>query len=100
MSDDLIFEDPPEHDPTGRRPVYLELLKPLMDHPRCWVRLREVGSPKAANQAASRLRTGRATLPGGRWEFDWGEGPNGEGYVYARYLGDNARRLAGGEDNS
>jgi hypothetical protein len=81
---DIRWEDPPAGAPYKGK--WRDKLLPLMEHPKRWAILHTTAERKPADSLATNLRTGKAMLPPGRWEFET-HTVEGEHRVYARYLG-------------
>jgi hypothetical protein len=87
MSEDgqVVWEDPP---PARNRPSVMwdSLLRPLMEQPGKWARVREVPIAKQGGTIAL-LRKRKLRYPAGRWEFTTRRIDEARISVYARYLG-------------
>jgi hypothetical protein len=83
----IAWCDPPTARP-GRRPLWPELLAPVMKYPGEWALVRRWQHAHQAQEARKDLRRGRLrTLPG-RWEYRTGRvGGTDEYGLWARYLG-------------
>jgi hypothetical protein len=84
MTDDgqVVWEDPA----PASRADWDGLLRPLMEQPGRWARVREV--PIAQQGAAvAQLRKKKYRYPAGRWEFTSRRIDDARVAVYARYLG-------------
>lgn len=81
----IEFMDPPPPKRGGRN-MWRENLKPLIDRPGEWARVRRAPSRAVAQSTVSHFRSNRATLPPGRWEFACRVSETGAD-VYAKYLG-------------
>lgn len=77
---DVLDEPPKRTSRTATRDTYWTLaLKPLMDYPGKWIRVRTYATPGAANQVAHRLRHDEVKgAPPGKWDA---VGRNGELWV-------------------
>ena len=62
-------------------------LEQLVHHPGESARVVRYPSASSAAAMASLLRTGRRTVPAGRWEFEGRRNDDGGSDLYARYLG-------------
>lgn len=90
MSDNgIVWEEPPAPPTSKQKGKWLRLLRPLVEHPGEWARIREYTRGASAYAARQQLTSPRAILPPGEWEFAARQ-KDGKGYLYARYLGEKA----------
>lgn len=86
---DLVWEEPPVTTSGGNRPLeWPARLAPLRERPGQWARVSKHLNGPAASSTANDLRKGRR--PGvdpAEFEFT-GRTIDGEGYVYARFIGE------------
>jgi hypothetical protein len=76
-------------DPSGRRSqpgIWIERLEPVMAQPGRWARVLDCRYARART-VANDLRHGKVRRPPGRWDFTSRGLGDGQGAVYARYLG-------------
>ncbi len=85
MTDEIRWEDPPIVQ-AGRPYRWVQVLIPLMDHPKRWAVVETRDSNEKARSTVNSLKHGRFKIPPGRWEFT-NSTVDGEHRVYARYLG-------------
>jgi hypothetical protein len=91
----LVPEDPPEAD-GSRRGVWEEELRPLMEHPGVWYRVRGARSREAARTIAGSLTRKETKRPDGAWSFRGGiSKADGNAYIWARYDGEGGEKPAG-----
>jgi hypothetical protein len=83
--DEIRWEDPPTTQ-AGRPGRWVELLIPLMDHPKRWAIVEMCSSSEKARRNVKSLKTGKLKSPSGRWEFT-SSTVDDEHRIYARYLG-------------
>ena len=84
---EIVMEEPPmPNRGTNRRVRWVDHLAPLVQSPGEWARVGVYAKATTAYSTARNLRTGRVQVPAGRWDFV-GRSVDGEGRVYARYLG-------------
>lgn len=90
-----VQKDPPA---PSRRGKYTSLLKALMEPENVgkWFQILTTSKATRANVIAFSLRSGRAKIPPGRWEFT-SRAEDGGGTVYARYLGREGIPLGEGQ---
>lgn len=96
MTDDIIWEDPPDN---RYRPElkWIPILTPLMAKPEKWARVATYGVPSQARSITHQLTRatygeGSYRLPDGQWEFVSRALPSEDNSqqqygVFARYLG-------------
>jgi len=87
----LVQEEPPDQVSQGRPGVWVEQLRPLMEHQGVWFRVRESRNAKAAKSVANSLNRKETRVPDGTWSFRSGA-KDGKWYVYARYDGPEEAR--------
>jgi hypothetical protein len=80
----IRWEDPPPRS-RGEKGTWVERLQPLLAHPKRWAVVRILPANRARQVAHLLTRKG-VLMPPGRWEFA-SRIVDGEGRVYARYLG-------------
>jgi hypothetical protein len=85
MTEQTRWEDPPPRTSGAPRGVWIERLRPLMEHPNRWAIVAVKPNAGTAAVLAHALAT-RYKIPPGRWEFV-SRTINGEHRVYGRYLG-------------
>ncbi len=86
MSDELVWEDPPETSFRHAETPWMTRLEPLVARPMTWARICTCKRADLSASTAGYLRRVRSPKPPGRWEF-CSRTKDGHYYVYARYLG-------------
>lgn len=98
MTDNIIWEDPPEQVRAGPKLKWIPLLTPLIKKPTKWARVETFWTPSQAYSVTRQLKRavsgeGSLRIPEGRWEFVARKLPAENGQqsqygVFARYLGE------------
>lgn len=83
----IVWQDPPQN-ARGRKPAWPARLAPLMARPGDWAQVKLCKTAGTAGATAKFLKSGRLSVPAGRWEFRSAALGDGLGWgVYARFLG-------------
>ena len=89
---EIVWEDPSD-ECRGRPPLkWMPILLAVQERPGEWARIAVCSSPTSAHNTATNIKRS-CRIPAGKWELKSRKAEDGQGYVYARYLGPDAPEL-------
>jgi hypothetical protein len=89
----IRWEDPPTGVPEKKR-KWVQLLEPLLEHPKRWAVVATFEHQRQAEAAAYHMRARKIAMPPGQWE-GLAKTVDSEYRLYARYLGPDEDRDGG-----